>query len=657
MAERTAEVLVDRGGTFTDIVALLPDGSIDTEKLLSHSSEYADAAVEGVRRVVNRHGISMAETRSVKMGTTVATNALLERAGERTLLLTNTGLADALAIGYQARPRLFDLRITPPSLLHERVYELSCRIDCNGDEIAPLDEADARAKLEDALQAGIKSVAIVLMHSYTNGAHERRLARIASEVGFEQVSASHECSELIKLIGRGDTAVVDAYLSPILRRYVNHIAKELGDGVDLQFMQSSGGLTSAKKFRGKDAILSGPAGGIVGSARTAEAGGGGSKLITFDMGGTSTDVAHYAGGLERAFETHAAGVRVRAPMMQIHTVAAGGGSVCSFDGSRFRVGPKSAGASPGPASYGNGGPATVTDCNVLLGRVQPDFFPKLFGPNHDQPLNAIAAAKRFEEIANDIFSQSSQRINVEEAASGFLKIAVENMANAIKKISVQRGYDVTQYTLVSFGGAGGQHACQVADALGIRKVFIHPLAGVLSAYGMGLADISAIRQSTVEKDLTADALTGIEQALQRLGNAAYEEVASQNVPANDIVLDRRTHLRYKGTDTPLPVIFRRSDLTSMRSEFENTYKERFGFMMPDKDVVVESAVVEAIGRTASAAKDIPGADHAQNAPAPRAQVNTYFDGQWTMAPLYRRHDFATGVQPWNHVLCFLCDDV
>lgn len=639
------QALVDRGGTFTDVVGIREDGSVtEALKLPSHSDSYEDAAVEGVQRLLRSEGLSRSDLLGVKAGTTVATNALLERNGARTLLITNHGFADALVIGSQARPSLFSLAIHQPSLLFERTETPSGRIAPSGEELEPLDETHAWSALTRALSDGMCSVAIVMLHSYANAAHERRLATLAERAGFEHVSSSHQCSELMKLIGRGDTATVDAYLSPVLRQYVNLVASRLGDDVDLRFMQSSGGLTSASHFRGKDAILSGPAGGIVGSARTAEAAGAGPNLITFDMGGTSTDVAHYGGELERTFETQIAGVRVRSPMMQIHTVAAGGGSVCTFDGSRFRVGPQSAGANPGPAAYGNTGPATVTDCNVMLGRVQPQFFPKLFGPNQNQPLDAAAAKERFQKLAKTISDNSETAVSAAEAASGFLKIAVENMANAIKKISVQRGYDVTKYTLVSFGGAGGQHACQVADALGMRRVFIHPLAGVLSAYGMGLADISAIRQSTVEIDLSDNALSSMSSTLERLAQEAHAEISGQRVPESDIVLDLRVLLRYKGTDTPLSVPFCENETETMRRYFETLYKERFGFTMPEKSAVVEAAVVEATGRIASAANDIMGDIDASASPQARETVHAFFNGQWQPTPLYKRKDFAPGAE-------------
>ncbi|HWW26889.1 MAG TPA: hydantoinase/oxoprolinase family protein, partial [Caulobacter sp.] len=502
MTDRGWEFWIDRGGTFTDIVARRPDGTLLTHKLLSENPEqYDDAAVAGVRALLGDTGAIDA----IKMGTTVATNALLERAGEPTVLAITRGHADALRIGYQARPRLFDRRIVKPEALYTRVVEIDERISVEGTVLRPLDEATACAGLQAAFDAGFRAVAIVLLHGFRFTDHEARVAAIAHAVGFTQVSVSHEVSPLMKLVGRGDTTVVDAYLSPILRRYVDKVAdaldaKEEGRGARLLFMQSNGGLTDAHAFRGKDAILSGPAGGVVGMAKTA-AQAGFERVIGFDMGGTSTDVCHFAGEYERAYETVVAGVRMRAPMMNIHTVAAGGGSICTFDGARFRVGPASAGANPGPACYRRGGPLTVTDCNVMLGKLSPDFFPAVFGPDADQPLDRDVVVTRFETLAAEILAATGKAMMPVEIAEGFVTIAVENMAKAVRQISIQRGYDVTRYVLACFGGAGGQHACLVADALGMTEVMIHPFAGVLSAYGMGLADLRTLREATVEQPL------------------------------------------------------------------------------------------------------------------------------------------------------------
>jgi len=542
---------IDRGGTFTDLVARRPDGRLLTHKLLSENAEhYSDAAVQGIRDLLEvdaQSEIPGAIIDSVKMGTTVATNALLERKGDRTLLVTTRGFRDALRIGYQARPRLFDRQIQLPEQLYERVVEVDERIMADGTVVTPLQRDAARAPLQAAYDDGIRSVAILFMHGYRHTDHEDQIAALAREIGFVQVSVSHETSPLMKLVSRGDTTVVDAYLSPILRRYVDEVAGQLGR-TRVMFMQSNGGLTDAQLFQGKDAILSGPAGGIVGAVETARDAGF-DKIISFDMGGTSTDVAHYDGEFERAFETLVAGVRMRAPMMRIHTVAAGGGSICDFDGARYRVGPDSAGANPGPACYRRGGPITVTDCNVMLGKLQPEFFPHVFGPGRDAPLDAAVVQEKFAEMAAEITRATGDTRTPVEVAEGFLKIAVENMANAIKKISIQRGYDVTGYTLCCFGGAGGQHACLVADALGMTQVFIHPFAGVLSAYGMGLADIRALRERSVEVRLDDSLMPSLTETLDALAAEAEAEIADQAVPAERIGSSRKLHLKYEGTDT------------------------------------------------------------------------------------------------------------
>ena len=513
---------IDRGGTFTDIVGRAPDGTLSTDKLLSENpGQYPDAAVEGIRRMLALtpdEPIPSDRIASVKMGTTVATNALLERKGVRTALLINRGFADLLRIGTQQRPRLFDLQIVLPEQIYERVVEFDGRFSVEGEELEPLNLETVRKSLESLPAEGIRSIAIVCIHGYRYPKHERLLADLARSLGFDQVSSSHEVSQLIKLINRGDTTVVDAYLSPVLARYVNGVHSAL-PGVRLLFMQSNGGLADANRFKGKDAILSGPAGGIVGAAKVGKQSGF-ERIIAFDMGGTSTDVSHFAGEFERRVETEVAGVRICAPMMHIHTVAAGGGSICRFDGSRLRVGPESAGANPGPACYRRDGPLTVTDCNVMLGRLPPNFFPKIFGPSGDLPIDVELVRQRFKELAATIGELSPERL-----ASGFLRIAVENVANAIKKISVARGHDVSRYTLVTFGGAGGQHACAVADALGMDRVFIHRFAGVLSAYGIGLAELRVLRESSVEKLLTPSGVLEAERVLADLEASGSRRVA------------------------------------------------------------------------------------------------------------------------------------
>nr|WP_296016681.1 hydantoinase B/oxoprolinase family protein [uncultured Acidovorax sp.] len=631
---------IDRGGTFTDVVGKRPDGTLVTHKLLSENPEqYKDAAVAGIRHLL---GLAPGEpvtpdlVECVKMGTTVATNALLERKGEPTLLITTQGFKDALRIAYQNRPRIFDRHIVLPELLYERVVEAQERMGAHGDVIEPLDEAHLKERLWAAYDAGLRSAAIVFMHGYRYTAHEEAAARIAREAGFTQVSASHATSPMMKLVSRGDTTVVDAYLSPILRRYVDQVASEM-PGVKLFFMQSSGGLTDAQVFQGKDAILSGPAGGIVGMARTAGLGGH-DKVIGFDMGGTSTDVSHYAGEFEREFETQVAGVRMRAPMMSIHTVAAGGGSILGFDGARFRVGPESAGANPGPASYRRGGPLAVTDANVMVGKIQPAHFPKVFGHAANEALDGDAVAEKFGALA----AQTGR--SAEDVAHGFIQIAVQQMANAIKKISVARGYDVTRYTLQCFGGAGGQHACLVADALGMTRVFVHPLAGVLSAYGMGLADQNVIREQAVETKLVPDALPGIEATLDQLATTARTELERQQVGAGTAVVHRRVHVRYEGSDSALIVPF--GSLAEITAGFEAAYRQRFAFLMQGKGLVVEAVSVEAVVPGDAPVEPRHALQPAREVPR-RSTVRMYTGGvdgiaAWHDAALVVREDLRPG---------------
>jgi len=633
---------IDRGGTFTDIVGRSPDGALKTHKLLSDNPEhYRDAAVQGIRDVLGLdrgQPIPTGGIEAVKMGTTVATNALLERKGERTALVITRGFRDALRIAYQARPRLFDRQIVLPELLYEQVVEARERVMARGEVLEPLDRAALKRDLQAVYDSGVRSVAIVLIHGYRYHEHERQAAALAKEIGFSQISTSHETSALMKLVGRGDTTVVDAYLSPILRRYVDAVASELGE-VKLQFMQSNGGLTDAHLFQGKDAILSGPAGGIVGAVKTAEQAGF-SKIITFDMGGTSTDVAHFDGAYERTMETLVAGVRMRAPMMQIHTVAAGGGSICSFDGAKYRVGPESAGANPGPASYRRGGPLCVTDCNVMLGKLQPDYFPAVFGPDQDQTLDTQAVHDRFSALAEEIRHATGDRRSAVEVADGFLMIAVENMANAIKKISVQRGYDVTEYTLATFGGAGGQHACLVADALGMKTVLIHPFAGVLSAYGMGLADVRALRERSVELALTQESAADLKSVIEELEGHAVSELRDQGIDAAQIRTVHRVHLRYEGTDTAMPVAY--GGLESMCEAFAETYRRRFGFVMPEKGLIVETAEVEAIGTTFEGAEPESEKRRAAGEADALAVVQAYMAGAHRDTPIFDRDSLLPG---------------
>ncbi|PZU19505.1 MAG: 5-oxoprolinase [Shinella sp.] len=629
---------IDRGGTFTDIVARRPDGSLVAHKLLSENPEaYRDPAVQGIRDLLGigkNDAVPANRIGAVKMGTTVATNALLERKGERVALVTTYGFRDALDIGYQARPDIFAKKIVKPELLYASVIEADERVLADGTVEKALDAA----ALEDVLQAefhsGTRAVAIVFMHAYRFPAHEKQAAAIARRIGFAQVSVSHEVSPLIKLVGRGDTAVVDAYLSPVLRRYVDQVASELGlsgeDGPRLMFMQSSGGLTAAHLFQGKDAILSGPAGGVVGAVETTRLAGF-DKMIGFDMGGTSTDVSHYDGELERAFETEVAGVRMRAPMMKIHTVAAGGGSILTYDGARFRAGPESAGANPGPKAYRRGGPLAVTDANVMVGKLKPEFFPAIFGPAQDQPLDADAVRDAFAALA----AQVGDGRTPEEVADGFLAIAVENMANAIKKISVQRGYDITDYCLTCFGGAGGQHACLVADSLGMKTVLAHPFSGILSAYGMGLADVRAVRQHAVLRELS-EAAPVITEALGGLEAEVRGELAGQGVTDPRIVC--RLHLNYKGTDTALPVPL--GPEADMIAAFEDAHRKQFGFIFENRPVIVDSLEVEAIGGGAGIHE--PEDATAQWLANAESETRFFSNGTWHDAGIYRRVSLTPG---------------
>jgi len=667
--DRGWQFWIDRGGTFTDVVARRPDETLAILKLLSQDpGRYADPAVAGIRRLLGvPDGAPIPAERIclVRLGTTVATNALLERKGEPTVLVITRGFADALRIAYQDRPRIFDRQIVRPEMVYARVIEATERIGAHGEVIIALDEDAVAGDLRAAYDAGYRSVAVVCMHGYRYPAHEARIGEIARRTGFTQVSLSHATIPLMKLVSRGDTTLVDAYLSPILARYVDHVASEL-DGVRLQFMQSNGGLTDAHLFRGKDSILSGPAGGIVGMARTAQAAGF-DRVIGFDMGGTSTDVSHYAGEFERQYETQVAGVRMRAPMLSIHTVAAGGGSVLHFDGSRYRVGPDSAGADPGPAAYRRGGPLTVTDANIMLGRIQPAYFPSVFGESGDQPLDAGIIREQFAALARRIgaatggpalsrgsgapAARSGPPPSPEQVAAGFLEIAVANMANAIKKISVQRGYDVTRYVLATFGGAGGQHACAVADALGISQVLIHPLAGVLSAYGMGLADVTAMRETAVEAPLSAGLLQELDRVAGRLEADARAELAQQGIGPGRVRPVRRAHLRYEGTDTALPVPL--GGAAEMAASFEQAYRQHFSFLTRGKTILVEAVSVELVAASEALPGQPPAGQPTDGIPPGRpsgpepeggagATAAMYVAGARVDVPLIPRRDLRPG---------------
>lgn len=643
---------IDRGGTFTDIVAQRPDGRIVTHKLLSENPErYADAAVQGIRDLLQldpEAAIPDEEIAEVRMGTTVATNALLERKGDRTVLVVTEGFRDALRIGYQNRPNIFARQIQLPSLLCDRILEAEERYHADGTCLKPLDIAALRPQLQQAYDDGIRSCAIALTHGYRYPDHEDRIAAIAAEIGFTQISRSHHVSPLIKLISRGDTTVVDAYLSPILRRYVEQVSRRLFSSPSdprLQFMQSNGGLTAAQDFQGKDSILSGPAGGIVGAVQTSRRAGF-FKIVSFDMGGTSTDVAHYAGDregpveYEREFETEVAGVRLRTPMMAVHTVAAGGGSILHFDGSRYRVGPDSAGANPGPAAYRRGGPLTVTDCNVMLGKLQPQLFPAVFGPDGNQPLDAEVVRQQFQALAQEIHAATGDERHPEAVASGFLAIAVEIMANAIKKISLQRGYDVSNYTLCCFGGAGGQHACLIAEALGISTIFLHPYAGVLSAYGMGLADQRQLQEMSLELPLSPQTYPQLErqfEVMAQAGMGSEGDSHPSSQPSSQQL--RKVHLKYEGTDSALIVDF--ATIPEMRSAFEALYRQRYGFVMEAKPLVVGTVSLETVWRGDRPAEQARTRQSDQP-PQPMTTVSAYLKGDWRQTPVYERDSLQPG---------------
>ncbi len=643
---------IDRGGTFTDIVAQRPNGEILVHKLLSENPDrYSDAPIQGIREVMGLPTgtpIPAEQIAVVKMGTTVATNALLERKGDRTVLLITKGFRDALKIGYQNRPNIFARQIILPEPLCERIIEVEERYSAQGEVLIPVQVNDAlMVALRDAYGAGIRSCAIAFLHGYRYPDHERQVAEIVRDMGFTQISVSHQVSPLMKLISRGDTTVVDAYLSPILRCYVDRVAAQLSNSESssackLMFMQSNGGLTDAQRFQGKDSILSGPAGGIVGAVKTS-AMAGFHKIIGFDMGGTSTDVSHFNGDYERTFETEVAGVRLRASMMAIHTVAAGGGSILDFDGARYRVGPKSAGAFPGPACYRHDGPLTVTDCNVLVGKLQAEFFPSVFGAAGNLPLDAAIVQQKFVALAAQIGEATGEFRAPEVVAEGFLAIAIDKMATAIKKISIQRGYDVSEYTLCCFGGAGGQHACLIAEALGMSQIFLHPYAGVLSAYGIGLADVRALKEQAIEAPLAIATLPQLAQAFDTLTQAGQSELVEQGIAIEQIQVLWKGHLRYEGTDSVLMVDW--GELEAMRSQFEQAYQQRYGFAIQHKALIVEAVSVEAIGQgemPTEARATVALASKRATPLAATARVPIYTKGTWHDAPVYHRCDLRMG---------------
>ena len=637
---------IDRGGTFTDIVAQRPDGKLLVHKLLSENpGRYDDAPIQGIRDLLGLAAdapIPAEQIATVKMGTTVATNALLERKGDRTLLIITQGFRDALRIGYQHRPDIFAQQIVLPEMLYSSVVEVTERMSAEGEELIPVVIDDTlKNALQTAYNDGIRACAIGFMHGYRYPEHELQLAAIVREIGFTQISLSHQVSPLMKLVSRCDTTVADAYLSPILRRYVDRVATVLGSqqgkSCELMFMQSNGGLTRAQNFQGKDSILSGPAGGIVGAVKVSEIAGF-TKIIGFDMGGTSTDVSHYNGNYERTLETEVAGIRLRAPMMAIHTVAAGGGSILHFDGGRYRVGPHSAGAYPGPACYRNGGDLTVTDANVMVGKLQPDYFPAVFGTTGDFPLDSIIVETKFAELAAEIRVQTGDNRTPVEMAAGFLDIAIDKMATAIKKISSQRGYDISDYALCCFGGAGGQHACLLAEALGMKQILLHPYAGVLSAYGIGLADVRVVKEQAIELPLLQEQIISIQIKLDTLSRIAQEEISAQGIAIEQQQIQQQLHLRYAGTDAPLAVDFD-PNIETMRSQFAMIYRQRYGFSMENRDLIVESATVEAIGLTPTPIESIQQPVKTNTS---QKTIEIYTKNNWHTALIFDRANLQPG---------------
>ena len=631
---------IDRGGTFTDIIARSPDGRILTKKLLSENQRvYHDAAIQGIRgflQLEKGEAIPSSAIASVKMGTTVATNALLERKGEPTLLAVTKGLADVIEIGYQDRPDTFALKIEKPEVLYDSVIEIDERVLASGQIERSLNRDAAAVKLKAAFDKGIRSVAIVMMHGHRFPEHELALATIAAEIGFDQISTSHDVSRLSKIVSRGETTVVDAYLTPVLNRYVDSIAAELKEQTSLLFMQSSGGLVEARAFRGRDAILSGPAGGVVGAVATARLAGF-TKVIGFDMGGTSTDVFHYAGDFEKVYEARIAGARMRVPMLDIHTVAAGGGSVLKFDKGRFRVGPESSGADPGPLCYRNGGVLSVTDINVALGRIQPDFFPSIFGSDQNEPLDGQAPLAAFASIAAELNDGRS----AEQVAEGFLEIAIEHMAQAIKKITTRRGFDVQDYVLNCFGGAGGQHACAVATRLGIKKIFLHPLAGVLSAYGMGLASQKTEQQKLIDKDLLLLDRAVIDRHVQTLVDENITHLTDQGIAAGDITHSAKVHLRYQGTNTLIEVPV--ASVEQMTADFNEKHRQKYGFLATEKGIWIDTIVVESAGG-AQRLEEVSETKPVTEPAAAIAEVRMFTDGRWHQTPVYKFQHLKFGDQ-------------
>ncbi len=631
--DRVFSFWIDRGGTFTDVIGRADDGEEVSAKLLSSSPGYEDAAVEAMRRILGAApGAPFPAERvsAIKMGTTVATNALLERRGARTLFVTTAGFADALLIGDQARPDLFALDIDRPAPLCDAVVEATERLAADGAVVTPLDRQALQVKLEAAVAEGFTSAAIAFLHADLNPDHEQAAGEIARAAGFEFVALSSEVSPLPRFVPRAETTVADAYLTPVLQAYVRRVADAVA-GAPLYFMTSAGGLVRAEAFRGRDAVVSGPAGGVVGVARTA-AQAGADAVLGFDMGGTSTDVCRFAGQLERRDAARVAGVKLRSPMLDVETVAAGGGSVLAFDGMRARAGPASAGADPGPACYGRGGPAAVTDANLVLGRLDPRFFPAVFGPRGDAPLDPSASHARVEALAREMGAA-----DVETAAEGFVAVAVEQMAQAVRRISTERGFDPREHALVAFGGAAGQVACQTADALGIGEVLCPRYGSVLSAWGIGQAQVSALRQAGVEAPL-ASGLAAAEATLDSLEAGVRADMAAQGAEAGE--LRRILRLRYDGADAELPVAL--SDAATAKAAFEQAHQRLFGFIEPDRPILIAAVEAEAVdGSTSSPAGSSRTSAAVAGSQNRDAHVRMFANGAWHDAPVLTAETLTT----------------
>ena len=634
-ATRGWQFCIDRGGTFTDIIARAPDGRLIVDKRLSDDPHAdCDPGVTGILALLATHGGADAAIEVIRIGTTVATNALLERRGVPTALVITAGFRDALAIGYQNRPELFRLRIELPQPLYREVVEADERITATGEVIRPLDAARLARDLDRLRAGGIGSIAIVLMHGYRHPQHECLAVELAMRSGFDEIVASHQSSPLVRMVSRGDTTVVDAYLTPLLASYARRFRAELGvryRDVPLQFMQSNGGLVAPDAFRASRAILSGPAGGLVGTERAAAALGE-SRLIAFDMGGTSTDVALYDHGCPLRYETTIGGVRLQAPMMNIHTVAAGGGSILHYEGGRLRVGPQSAGADPGPACYRRGGPLTITDLQLLLGRLRPEFFPAVFGPDRNLPLDAGVVRQRFDELAARVSAGGAMRATAETLAAGFLDVAIETMARAIRHVSVRQGHDPADFLLFCYGGAAPQHACRVADALGIARILVHPLAGVLSAWGIGLADRRLQHRKSIEQPLAAIPHAYLVRELDAMCRELSDSLISQGAGAAALEHSRVVELRAPGTETALGI--RLDDTHSMLDEFDGEFRRRFGFAADLDGVIVATLRAEVLAPGEPAPGGLAQATAPTAVPA-GSRVRAWFD-DWRDAPVIDR---------------------